>query len=91
MSKKSMQLDAFAFANASGIAAAIWYTFCSVFYLFSPSITEVIFQSWLPAFRLAGLWSANLLGNFLIGIVTFTVAVWLTAYGLIALYERFRR
>lgn len=67
-------------ANSAAIIALGWYIFCSLFYIPFPAITKIIFQSWFPAINLQSLWSDQLLGQSIISIITFPLAVWITVY-----------
>ncbi len=78
-------------ANIAAIIALGWYLFCRFFYIPFPNITKIIFQSWFPALNLQSLWSNQLLGQFIIGIITFPIAVWITVYIFTKLYKLFSK
>ena len=88
MKKRSRQsaVDCLALANSAAVIALGWMLFCRFFYIPFPSLTVYIFQSWFPALNLQSLWSAQLLGQFLVGIITFPLAVWLTVFFFTKLY-----
>ena len=86
---KSSDTNEFASANSAAIIALGWYLFCRLFYIPFPGVTEWIFQSWFPALDLQLLWSQELLGQLVVGIVTFPLAVWITVYLFVKLYKSF--
>lgn len=85
----STSFDCIAAANAAAIIALLWFLFCRFFYIPFPEITVQIFQSWFPALQLNFLWSDQLLGNFLLGVVTFPLAVWISVFGFGKIYNYF--
>lgn len=80
-------INSMASANSAAIIALGWYLFCRFFYLPFPDLTVKIFQSWFPALNLQMLWSDQLLGQFIIGALTFPLAVWITVYLFTKLYK----
>ncbi len=86
---KSSDNSAVASANSGAIVALGWLLFCRFFYIPFPGITEWIFQSWFPALDLQLLWSRDLVGQFLVGVITFPMAVWVTVYLFVKLYRSF--
>lgn len=83
----SSNINSIAAANSAAAVALGWYLFCRFFYLPFPNITEKIFQSWFPALNLGLLWSDHLLGQLMIGAITFPLAVWISVYLFTKLYK----
>lgn len=86
MAKKTSDINSLASANSAAILALGWYLFCRFFYIPFPGATVQIFQSWFPALNLQSLWVDQLLGQFIIGIITFPLAVWITVFLFTKLY-----
>lgn len=87
--QQSPTINSVAAANSAAVVALGWYLFCRFFYLPFPGLTVTIFQSWFPALDLQLLWSEQLLGQFVIGAITFPLAVWITVYSFTRLYRAF--
>jgi len=88
---KSANTSGVAAANSAAVVALGWYLFCRFFYLPFPGLTVTIFQSWFPALDLSLLWSDHLLGQFLIGAITFPAAVWISVYAFTWIYRLLNR
>ena len=90
MSKRNniQRINALAAANSAALLTLFWQLFCRFFYLPFPSLTINIFQNWFPALQLQALWVNHLLGSLFIGIATLPVAVWLTVFAFVKLYEK---
>ena len=86
---KSANTSGVAAANSAAVVALGWYLFCRFFYLPFPGLTVTIFQSWFPALDLSLLWSDHLLGQFLIGAITFPAAVWISVFAFMRVYRLF--
>jgi hypothetical protein len=82
-------INSVAVANTAAVISLGWFLFCRFFYLPFPNITINIFQSWFPALNLQLLWSDHLLGQFVVGMFTFPLAAWITAFLFSKLYKAF--
>jgi len=76
-----MKHDPTSTANALAVTSAILYVFCRIAVSLFPDLSVAIAQSWfhgLETSQVTG-WSLSI-GSFVLGLVSFTIAAWLTGY-----------
>lgn len=83
-----MKLDPTRAANAAAIVGAGLYVICSFLVVSTPAFYRGMAQTWMHGFNLAALPIRQMtLGGSIYGLVTFTVAAWLTGYAFAAVYN----
>jgi hypothetical protein len=83
-----------AFANAAALVGAVAYILCAVVTAFIPALYLAVIQSWAHGIGVATLQAGAppiSFGSLAVGLVTFTVFVWLVAAAFAALYDRLSR
>lgn len=83
-----MKLNQKAFANASGILGAGFFIICFIVASIIPGLYKTILESWMHILNLSGLWR-GVPGNFLLGLISFTVVSWITGWLFAWLYNKF--
>lgn len=82
-------LKSVAFANAATIVAAVYYTVCALFSSLIPGFFVNIIQSWVHTLNLETIKGGNpTLNSNIIGLITFSLSTWVTAYALAFVYNR---
>lgn len=86
-------LNAKAFANAASAMMAIWVVACAVLSYIAPDLLFVIAASWMHNISLESVRiPVSLdLGSLLLGFVTAVGLTWITAFGLIFLYNKWTK
>ncbi|MBI2338100.1 hypothetical protein HYU95_02855 [Candidatus Daviesbacteria bacterium] len=86
-------LDAKAFANATAAVMAVWVTACAALVYIAPDLLFTIAQSWTHGMNLAPLRTSLTpnLSSVLLGLVAASGLTWVTTYGTITLYNRFKK
>ena len=77
-------------ANAVSVTSAILYVFCRIAVSLFPDLSMSIAQSWFHGLEISKVtgWSLSL-GSFVVGLVSLTVAAWLTGYLFAKVYNYF--
>jgi hypothetical protein len=83
-----MKIKEMALANALGALGLIYYLGCYAIAVVAPDVYKSIAASWFHMVNLSGLWSASQ-GNFVLGLVSFTVVSWISGWLFAWLYNRF--
>jgi hypothetical protein len=81
-------------ANAAAFVGAVAYVLCAAVTAYIPSLYLAVIQSWAHGIGVATLQSGAppmSAGSLAVGLVTFTIFVWLVAAAFAALYERLSR
>lgn len=83
-------LQSSAFANAAAIVAGLYYTVCLVLTLVAPDVTFNLFQAMFHGLNLQPIRATDPLnlGGLTLGLITFMISTWVTAYALIEVYNK---
>lgn len=83
-----MKLDPTRTANALAIVGAGLYVVCTLLVAAMPVFYRGVAQTWMHGFNLAALPMGRMtMGGSIYGLVTFTVAAWLSGYAFAAVYN----
>lgn len=82
-----MKLNEKAFANTSGLLAAVYFVGCYIIASVMPSLYEAVLDSWMHMLNLSGLWKTAPDG-FLIGLISFTAVAWVSGWLFAWLYNK---
>jgi hypothetical protein len=83
-----------AFANAAVLVGAVAYILCAAVTAFVPGLYLALIQTWAHGIGVATLQAGAppmSFGSLAVGLVTFTIFVWLVAAAFAALYDRLSR
>ncbi len=77
-------------ANALAVTSAILYVFCRMAVSLFPQLSITIAQAWFHGLEISKVsgWSLTM-SSFIVGLVSFTVAAWLTGYLFARVYNYF--
>ena len=79
-------------ANATAATGAILYIFCRIAVSLFPVLSMSIAQSWFHGLEISQLsgWSLSM-GSFVLGLISITIAAWLTGYLFAKIYNYFAK
>jgi uncharacterized membrane protein len=88
-----MQLNAIKLANAAAVTTFILFIVCTVFVAMAPEFSMAMFAGATHLPNLAGMLGAFeiTLNGFLLGLVTFVISSYISAYIFASIYNRFIR
>jgi len=86
-----MKLKVTAWANTSAIITGLVYLICSFGVSVFPVFSKNLAQSWFHGFDLANTWSVAPRGNFVLGLISAVVGMWLVGWVFAWLYNRFAK
>lgn len=75
-----MKLNELALANTSAAVTAIVYVVCSLSVALFPGFSKVVSQSWFHGMDIGLIWTGSPRGNFLLGIITAVIGMWLVGW-----------
>lgn len=86
-------LNAKAFANAATVVTAVFYSVCVLLVYLMPDYIFGMGRSWMHSVNLDSVKATTApdLGSALMGLITMTAFTWVTAYAVIALYNRWAK
>jgi len=87
-----MKHDPTSTANALAVTGAILYVFCRIAVSLFPNLSISIAQSWFHGLEIgktAG-WSLSM-GSFVLGLISITIAAWLTGFLFAKVYNYFSK
>lgn len=82
-----MKLNTMALANALAVLGAVYYLICYFVVLLAPDLFKAVYQSWAHGIDISAIWSPRG-DNFFFGLVTFTVAAWVSGYAFAWVYNK---
>ena len=87
-----IMLNAKAFANAACAVMAIWVVACAALLYIAPDLLFSIAQSWTHNINLEAVRTsvAPSIGSVVWGLITVTGLTWITTYGIITFYNRWK-
>ena len=79
------------FANAATVVSLVLYVICRALTLLAPDLVFAIGRSLFHTLNVDAMKATTAfdLGSFVIGAVTLAIVVWVSAYALAAIYNRF--
>lgn len=83
-----MKLKELAWANTSAITIGVVYLVCAFGVSAFPDFSRALAQSWFHTWNLDPLWTGASRGNFVLGLVSSMVGLWLVGYLFAWLYNR---
>jgi len=85
--EKKMKLDQKTVANTLAVLGAVFFLGCYLLVLVLPDLYKSIAQSWMHGIDLSLIWKPRT-GNFLTGLVSFTLVSWISGWVFAVLYNK---
>ena len=86
-----MKLNEHAFANASAIIIGVVYVVCSFLVVVFPEFFKMVSQSWFHGIDIGLIWTGSPRGNFLLGLISAVIGMWLTGWAFARAYNQFSK
>lgn len=83
-----MKINELALANASAAVTGFVYVVCSISVVLFPEFSKVVGQSWFHGMDISLIWTGNPRGNFLLGIISAVIGMWLVGWVFAWLYNQ---
>jgi hypothetical protein len=80
-----------AFANALAAITAIVYVVCSLLVVVFPEFFKMVSQGWFHGIDIGLIWTGSPRGNFLLGLITAVIGMWLVGWAFAWLYNQFSK
>ena len=84
-------IKSISFANAAAAVTGIVYVVCSLLVVVFPEFFKMVSQSWFHGIDIGLIWTGSPRGNFLLGIISAVIGMWLTGYAFAWLYNQFSK
>ena len=83
-----MKLNEDAMAKAFGVLGAVYYLACYFVALFAPELYKAVASTWFHMLDLSSAWK-NAPTGFVLGLISFTLASWISGWLLAKVYNKF--
>ena len=86
--ENKVKINELVLANASAAVTGIVYVVCSLSVAVFPEFSKVVGQSWFHGMDIGLIWTGSPRGNFLLGLISAVIGMWLVAWFFAWLYNR---